>query len=145
MARAPRKNANKTVRGTVQGAAAIAAAPTQIETQTSPAAAILSDGATGEAPAGESGPFFPAGVFQEVVSPVTEAVSHVTGDGTELVFAPAQGAMLEVTGPKKGRRRAGRTFGRTPVRIPLADLSEAEIAAIMADPTLSTVTVDGVD
>lgn len=35
------------------------------------------------------------------------------------------------------RRRAGRRFGKTPVRLKLANLSEDEIAAIKADPVLS--------
>ncbi|MBW6506160.1 MAG: hypothetical protein K0B00_05335 [Rhodobacteraceae bacterium] len=43
---------------------------------------------------------------------------------------------LTITGPKRGRRRAGRQFGPEPVQIAAADLSEAEIRALKADPTL---------
>ena len=50
--------------------------------------------------------------------------------------APVPGALV-VTGPKRGRRRAGWQFGPEPVRIPLADLTEDERAAIERDPTLS--------
>lgn len=35
------------------------------------------------------------------------------------------------------RRRAGRSFGKAPVKLKIADLSEAEIAAIKSDPVLS--------
>lgn len=35
------------------------------------------------------------------------------------------------------RRRAGRRFGKTPLRLKLANLTKEEIAAIKADPILS--------
>lgn len=45
---------------------------------------------------------------------------------------------LRVTGPKKGFRRAGRTFGPEPVDIPLADLGDADLTALEAEPNLVT-------
>lgn len=50
--------------------------------------------------------------------------------------APA-GPALIITGPKRGRWRAGRHFGPQAVTIPLTDLTEAEIAALRADPALT--------
>lgn len=44
---------------------------------------------------------------------------------------------LIITGPKRGRWRAGRHFGPQAVTIPLTDLTEAEIAALRADPALT--------
>ncbi|WP_126977465.1 HI1506-related protein [Frigidibacter oleivorans] len=44
---------------------------------------------------------------------------------------------VKVTGPKKGRRRAGRAFGREPVLIPMDDLTEDELEALSADPALT--------
>lgn len=45
---------------------------------------------------------------------------------------------LRVTGPKKGFRRAGRTFGPEPVDIPLAELDDKVLAALEAEPNLVT-------
>lgn len=44
---------------------------------------------------------------------------------------------VRITGPKKGRRRAGYRFGPEPVDIPLDDLSEEDSAALIGDPTLT--------
>ncbi len=43
---------------------------------------------------------------------------------------------IVVIGPAKGRWRIGRHFGPGETRIPLADLTEAEIDALRADPAL---------
>jgi len=50
----------------------------------------------------------------------------------------AEGArkVLVVTGPRNGFRRAGRPFGAEPVRIPLDELGEDELASIIAEPAL---------
>lgn len=45
-------------------------------------------------------------------------------------------AWLVVTGPARGRRRAGHAFGAAPVEIRAAELSNAAIAAIKGDPEL---------
>lgn len=50
-------------------------------------------------------------------------------------------ASLVVTGPKKGRWRAGRSFGPAPVTILVSDLSDAEIASLMADERLAVQVV----
>jgi hypothetical protein len=47
-----------------------------------------------------------------------------------------------ITGPKKGRRRAGRIFGAEPVTIPAADLTEDEIAALTSDAGLKVTLID---
>lgn len=51
----------------------------------------------------------------------------------------AKTGTITVTGPKRGRWRAGRLFGPETVEIPLDELSEAEIAAIKADGRLTSV------
>lgn len=48
----------------------------------------------------------------------------------------AQQVILTITGPKRGRRRAGRQFGSEPVQIAASELSEAERRALEADPSL---------
>lgn len=62
-----------------------------------------------------------------------------TGDKDNVVNLkkgkPA-GAISIFTRQTQGRWRAGRKFTVDPVTIPLADLSEAEIAALEADPLL---------
>ncbi len=44
--------------------------------------------------------------------------------------------VLTITGPKRGRRRAGRQFGPEPVRIAASELSEADRRTLEADPAL---------
>jgi len=41
-----------------------------------------------------------------------------------------------VTGPAKGRWRAGRKFGPEPVDIPVAELTEDDLAKLEGDPEL---------
>ncbi|MCA0849691.1 HI1506-related protein [Salipiger thiooxidans] len=59
-------------------------------------------------------------------------------DGTSA--ATGQPLVVVVTGPRKGRWRAGRHFTAEPVTIPAGDLSEDEIAALQGDPRLSVET-----
>lgn len=47
--------------------------------------------------------------------------------------------VIEVVGPAAGFRRAGHTFGKDPVQIPLSDLNEAKLAAIEGEPKLVSV------
>ncbi|WP_425086997.1 hypothetical protein [Stappia sp.] len=47
-----------------------------------------------------------------------------------------RGEVLVVTA-RRPRRRAGRAFGKDPTEIPLADLSDADRAAIEGDPALT--------
>ncbi|CUH67981.1 hypothetical protein TG4357_03320 [Thalassovita gelatinovora] len=52
--------------------------------------------------------------------------------------APAKDKVevIEVVGPAAGFRRAGHTFGKDPVRIPIGDLSKAQLALIEGEPKL---------
>jgi hypothetical protein len=93
-------------------------------------AATASDAASGPTPDPETG---------------TEGQAAAAGEGapssaeaSALQMVPS----LIVTGPRAGRRRTGRQFGPQPVTIALSDLSEAEIAALTGDPSLTVVTVD---
>lgn len=73
--------------------------------------------------------------------PVAEAKSVAPATGPD---EEPPGGLIVVTGPKRGRRRAGRAFGPEPVKIPLTDLSEDDARAIADDPELSvTVIPDG--
>jgi hypothetical protein len=51
----------------------------------------------------------------------------------------AEGWEVVVTGPARGRWRAGRHFGPEPVVIPAVELTEAEARAIADDPQLTFV------
>ena len=48
-----------------------------------------------------------------------------------------------VTGPKKGRRRAGRAFGPQPVEIALGELTGDAFDAIVNDPELHVEIIEG--
>jgi hypothetical protein len=109
-----------------------------------PAADAAGDSADGSsAGAGETG-----GAAAAPAAPAPDTAGG-TGDrreGAGQATAKAGGAienaeMLAVTGPKRGRWRAGRHFGSTPVVIALADLSDDDIAALQGDPAL-TITVE---
>lgn len=71
--------------------------------------------------------------------------AEVVADAAALAAASGQagdpdtdtGPSLIITGPKRGRWRAGRHFGPQPVTIPLTDLTDADIAALRADPALT--------
>lgn len=68
-----------------------------------------------------------------------------TADGAGDVGGPDPGAVnrfgmprsIRVTGPEKGRRRAGMRFAREPVILQVSDLTDEAIAAIAADPELT--------
>jgi len=75
-------------------------------------------------------------------TPDAQASSDVpdgkTGTGAAAAAAPApvsepEGERISVVGPEGGRRRAGRRFGPVATVIPLADLSEEDLAAIEGD------------
>lgn len=57
-------------------------------------------------------------------------------EATAAVVAPVLVAGWRIIGPAKGRWRAKRHFGPEPVVIPSDELSEADLAAIQADPEL---------
>lgn len=74
--------------------------------------------------------------------PAAEKSGEGEGDGAgaaQGTVAPAtpEGDIVIVTGPKRGRWRAGRRFTREPSSIPLAELDQDELAAIEGDPRLS--------
>lgn len=70
--------------------------------------------------------------------PATEAILAPNPAPAELFAAVEGGAspFMRVTGPEKGRRRAGRRFGPEAVDVPVADLTEAEILSLQEDPLL---------
>ncbi len=49
--------------------------------------------------------------------------------------------LLVVSGPQKGRWRAGRYFNQKPATIRVGDLADDELSAILADPTLALALV----
>ena len=49
---------------------------------------------------------------------------------------------LRVTGPEGGFRRAGRRFGPEPTDLALTSLTEAQIAALKAEPSLMVEEVE---
>lgn len=55
---------------------------------------------------------------------------------------PTKVLVVDVIGPKKGRRRIGRVFGREPVRLVVDALTEDEQAALLSDSTLSLTTTE---
>lgn len=57
---------------------------------------------------------------------------------------PEAGPVVQVIGPKAGRRRAGIDFGRDPVAVPLSELSDDQKRALRDDPKLSCAWPDGV-
>ena len=56
--------------------------------------------------------------------------------------AEAPEATVVVTGPEKGRWRAGRKFTREPSSIPLGELKEGDLEKLQADPELFVKVVD---
>ncbi|MBS3978773.1 MAG: hypothetical protein KGZ77_03095 [Rhodobacteraceae bacterium] len=75
-------------------------------------------GAAAQAPSADAAPQAPA---PDVVKPPAPMVGHV----------------LRVVGPAKGRWRAGRKFGPEPVEIPVAELTEDDLAKLEGDPELT--------
>ncbi len=74
------------------------------------------------------------GVAPQNTPPATHATEGTqSGVPSEL----ASGVVVRITGPKKGRRRAGRHFGKQPVDVPIDDLDNAARVALIADPTLT--------
>lgn len=49
---------------------------------------------------------------------------------------PSAGPSLLVHATRNSRWRAGRQFGRTPVEVPVSDLTEDQVTALRADPVL---------
>ncbi|MFG5381042.1 hypothetical protein [Yoonia sp. R2-816] len=68
----------------------------------------------------------------------TPPATHAT-EGTQsgVPSELASGVVVRIVGPKKGRWRAGRHFGKQPVDVPIDDLDNAARVALIADPTLT--------
>eukprot|EP00873_Tetraselmis_striata_P018483 jgi/Tetstr1/438747/TSEL_002943.t1 len=71
----------------------------------------------------------------KAAKPKASAKSAPKGD--EKSEPPSDPAEVLVVTARRPRRRAGRAFGKDPTEISLADLSEAERAAIESDPALT--------
>lgn len=80
-----------------------------------------------------------------VTPPATETTPAPVFVGVDLAVQPdttvTQEFVLVVTGPRRGRWRAGRHFTDQPTRIPLDDLTEIELDALRDDPAL-TATIE---
>lgn len=108
-----------------------------------------------ETPAAASAPATPDPAKTPQVAPeATGAVSAPASAAAEAAAAPvdpipteanaptgSNGHVVRVIGPAKGRWRAGRHFGPTPVEIPAAELTEADLEKLMADPELNVLVV----
>lgn len=86
----------------------------------------------------------------EAQAPATDSATPTLGnEGAQIEAAGADNALAAegqrlapgytfvVIGPAKGRWRAGRHFTQEPVSIALEELTEAELAALRADPELA--------
>ncbi|MBK5949052.1 hypothetical protein CCR93_06250 [Rhodobium orientis] len=79
----------------------------------------------------------PTAAEPKPAAPAADPPAGAPGDQDDAASRTSAGAVLVVTGPQQGRRRAGRRFGPVPVRIAAVDLSEVEREAIENDPELS--------
>jgi hypothetical protein len=101
------------------------------------------DGSGAEASEGSREDAAPRASAQEVDG---GAGDHLGGESQAAAKAGGEAvatssASITVTGPRRGRWRAGRHFGPVAVTIPLAELSESDLTAIENDPALtSTIT-----
>jgi hypothetical protein len=75
----------------------------------------------------------PKAAAQQAAGLVSKAISDAK--------QPETASVVTVIGPKRGRWRGGRRFGREPVNIPHDQLSEAELEQLCSDPVLA-VTIE---
>lgn len=123
IAEAEAKQDTKAVAGDSENGGGAGATPTDAAGEEKPVQPSAADGASQD----------PAGAAQD-----TGAATQSAGDVQPAApAAEVSGLVVVVTGPKKGRRRAGYSFGREPVTIPLEDLSEDAKQALISDPTLT--------
>lgn len=129
----------KSAEGLTGNAEALAGDPPQPET--------ISEEEAQENPSAATAPETPAfadgGLVTGDRAALEAAVAAITGhqmpvipNGMMIQITPS-GHLVKVTGPKKGRRRIGRDFGRDPVLIPIGELTAEDIAALNADPALT--------
>lgn len=71
--------------------------------------------------------------------PVDPEVKPIDPEVKPAVLA---GPTIIVIAAQPGRRRIGRAFGPEPVAIPMAELTEGDIAALRDDPLLAVSVVD---
>jgi hypothetical protein len=79
-----------------------------------------------------------AGVAETSAADLTAADASAAATAT----ASYRGPHVTVVGPARGRRRIGRAFGTEPVRIPMGELSEDEVKALVTDKTLAVSVFD---
>ncbi|MGZ9811282.1 hypothetical protein ACXN5S_12540 [Pseudoroseicyclus sp. H15] len=65
-----------------------------------------------------------------------EAAARAAASKSADTPADETSMVVQVVGPEKGFRRAGRLFGRTPVVIRVADLGHGDLDAILTEPKL---------
>lgn len=80
-------------------------------------------------------------VSEEWIASRVAAITAPPAPASDDPLPPPSWTVI-VTGPKAGRRRAGRAFGPEPVPINSMDLTEDEIAALQADPALTVEIID---
>lgn len=72
-----------------------------------------------------------------VAPPVSMPIETLIAERARMDAGLAEQMAIVVTGPRDGRRRAGRAFGVDPVRLPLMEPSDEDLRAIDGDPLLS--------
>ena len=77
-----------------------------------------------------------AGAEAKTAGAVAAAPAGAAKKEAKAKKAEAPEATVVVTGPEKGRWRAGRKFTREPSSIPLGDLDEGDLEKLQADPEL---------
>jgi len=106
-----------------------------------PAAAVTGDKSP---PSVEPGGAAPPASTEAVASTGRDTSGEATGRdrGEPAAGEDASAADLVVVGPSRGFWRAGRRFGPEPTVIPLADLTEDQIGAILREPALVATFVE---
>ncbi len=70
--------------------------------------------------------------------PATSPLTHITPPESET--APGRTVVVSALQPQ--RWRIGRPFGKEPTTIPLGELTDSQLAALLADPLLSVHLID---
>lgn len=83
-----------------------------------------------------------AGAVAKTAGAVAAAPAAAVKKDAKTKKAEAPEATVVVTGPEKGRWRAGRKFTREPSSIPLGDLAEGDLEKLQADPELHVQVID---
>lgn len=102
-------------------------APTGAQTTQAADPAVVTQSTLGDGDA--------TGAAQE--APQATAAPQAPAPDVVTTKAQAKGHVLRVVGPAKGRWRAGRKFGPEPVEIPVAELTEQDLAKLEGDPELT--------